>query len=52
MAKSIDRIIQYLILEKRSTIIVKKTSLTFSNKIDNKFLLKLEEDSNIITTKT
>lgn len=34
------------------TIIVDKTLLALSNKIDNKFLLKLEENSNAIAVKT
>lgn len=52
MVKSIDKIIQYSILESRLIFSVDKASSTLYNETDNKFLLKLEEDSNSIAAKT
>lgn len=52
IVKFIDEIIWYSILEQPLTIIVYEASLAFSNKIDNEFKSKLEEDNNAIATKT
>lgn len=52
MIKFINKIIQDLILEQQLTIIINEASSALSNKTNNKFLLKLVENNNVIAAKT